>query len=178
MKHRRAKRMGPRATALVCIALALTLTGGADPHAQATSDGWRTFDGGWSATGTRQTLATESGRPALIVHLSGAIALASGGVGSGFGAEAIGFDDASGEAIGRAVWTDRNGNRIFSTLRGGPLQTGRRVIGTITGGTGRWANATGDYTLTWQYVVSDESDAMQGHSVDLHGRIRVSEARP
>ena len=42
-------------------------------------------------------------------------------------------------ASGRAVWTDARGDRVFSALRGEPLPTGRRIIGTITGGTGRYA---------------------------------------
>jgi len=37
------------------------------------------------------------------------------------------------------VWTDRLGDRLFSRLKGDPLETGRRVVGTITGGTGRYA---------------------------------------
>ena len=44
---------------------------------------------------------------------------------------------------------------MFSELRGEPVATGRRVVGTITGGTGRYAGVTGDYSLTWQYVAQD-----------------------
>lgn len=138
------------------------------------ADDWRTFDGTWSATGSRQTVPTETGN-ASIVRISGAIVL-SGTAGVGFSAGAIGFDDGSGVSVGRAVWTDSRGDRIFSALRGGPLQAGRSVSGTITGGTGRWADASGDYTMTWQYVVAGEGDAIQGRSADLHGRIRVREA--
>jgi len=76
------------------------------------------------------------------------------------------------------VWTDSRGDRIFSTLRGEPLETGRRITGTITGGTGRWTHADGEYTLTWQYVVSGEADAIQGRAVDLRGRLRLKDGRP
>jgi hypothetical protein len=142
----------------------------------AAADEWHAFGGTWSATGSRQTLSTEAGR-AAIVHLSGAVVLSSGIAGSGFTAEAIGFDDGNGATTGRAVWTDSRGDRIFSDLRAGPLQTGRTVTGTISGGTGRWAGATGDYSLTWQYVVAGEGDAIQGRSADLRGRIRLGATR-
>ena len=155
-----------RAALLVATALALA------PLAAA--DDWRTFDGTWSATGSRHSLSTGAG-PAAIARLSGAIVL-SGGAGSGFTAEAIGFDDGNGTTTGRAVWTDSRGDRIFSALRAGPLQTGRSVTGTFTGGTGRWASATGDYSLTWQYVVAGEEEAIQGRSADLRGRIRLQAA--
>lgn len=155
-----------RAALLAATLLALSATAGADQ--------WRTFEGSWSATGVRQTLPTETG-VATIARLSGAVVV-SGNAGPGFTAEAIGFDDGTGAATGRAVWTDSRGDHIFSTLRGGPLQSGRSISGTITGGTGRWADASGEYAMTWQYVVAGEGDAIQGRSADLRGRIRVREA--
>ena len=167
---------GPRAASLVGIALALTLTGGAATRAQTSEPGWRTFSGSWSATGVRQTLPTERGT-AAIVRVSGALVLTGdSGVGVGFNVEAIGFDDGADTATGRAVWTDSRGDRVFSTLRGEPMQTGRRITGTIAGGTGRWAGATGDYTLTWQFVVAGEGETIQGRSADVRGRIRIGDA--
>ena len=70
------------------------------------------------------------------------------------------------------MWTDTRGDRVFSELKGEPVATGRRVTGTITGGTGRYAGVTGDYSLTWQYVAQDVDDVVQGRSVDLRGRLR------
>lgn len=132
------------------------------------------FEGSWSASGRRQTLPTETGR-AAIISISGAIVLKTGdGLAAGFEAEAIGFDD-GGKSSGRAVWTDSRGDRVFSTLSGEPLEQGRRVTGTITGGTGRYAGVTGEYALTWQYAVADESDVVHGRSNDLRGRIRRPE---
>ena len=87
-------------------------------------------------------------------------------------AEAIAFDDGQRLSVGRAVWTDTRGDRVFSELKGEPVATGRRVVGTITGGTGRYAGVTGDYALTWQYVAQDADDVVQGRSVDLRGRLR------
>ncbi len=112
------------------------------------------------------------------MQLSGAVVLSSPvGSSSGFRGEAIGFDDGGSLSAGRAVWTDAHGDRLFSALHGDSLQTGRRITGTITGGTGRYAGSTGEYTLTWQYVVSGEDDVVQGRTVDLQGRFR-SDGKP
>lgn len=141
------------------------------PIQQAPADGWRTFTGSWSASGQRQTVPTEGGRTAGIVHLSGAIVFAKGDLGGGLLSEAIAFDDGQTRSVGRAVWTDGRGDRVFSELTGEPVATGRRILGTITGGTGRYDGVVGDYELTWQYVARDD-DAVQGRAVDLRGRVR------
>jgi len=142
-------------------------------------DGWRTFQGSWSAVGRRHTLPTGRGRPAAVVQLSGAVVLTDGtGASFGFQGEAIGFDDAEDLITGRAVWTDGRGDRIFSVLKGEPMQTGRRIVGAISGGTGAYARVTGEYALTWQYVVSGEDDLVQGRTADLNGRFRRGETQP
>ena len=74
--------------------------------------------------------------------------------------------------MGRAVWTDERGDRIFSRLRGEPLQKGKRLVGTITGGTGRYAGLEGEYSLTWQYLLPWEEGAVQGRASGLTGRVR------
>ena len=53
------------------------------------------------------------------------------------------------------------------------MVTGRRLAGTITGGTGRYAGITGEYSLEWQYVVEGEQGAIQGRAVGLSGRFRT-----
>ena len=174
MKRIRAAGTAFGTAALGYLALGLVFSSGG-AIAQSATD-WRPFDGTWSATGVRESLPTEIGR-AAIVHLSGAVILSSGPV-SGFTGEAIGLDAGDGTASGRAVWTDSHGDRIFSTLRGGPLETGRRISGEITGGTGRWIGATGEYSMTWQYLVDGDGDAVQGRAADLRGRIRVLAPRP
>jgi hypothetical protein len=76
------------------------------------------------------------------------------------------------------VWTDARGDEVFSTLKGEPLQTGRRIVGAIGGGTGAYAGVTGEYELTWQYVVSGENDVVQGRTVNLKGRFRPTGKQP
>ncbi len=137
------------------------------------AEGWRTFTGTWSARGQRETIPTEGGRAAGIARFSGAVVLAKGTeLGGGMLAEAITFDDGQNVGVGRAVWTDARGDRVFSELKGEPIATGRHILGTITGGTGRYAGVVGDYELTWQYVAQDDDNAVQGRAVDLRGRIR------
>jgi hypothetical protein len=165
-----------RTAAVVLAALSLAPVVGVGVGAavqEAPAQGWSTFTGTWSARGQRQTIPTEGGHVAAIVHLSGAIVLATGTeLGSGMLAEAIAFEDGRSLGVGRAVWTDARGDRVFSELKGEPVATGRRILGTITGGTGRYDGLVGEYQLTWQYVAQDDDDAVQGRAVDLRGRIR------
>ena len=165
---------------LGCLAMALGLAGLAQrgPARAATPAGeWLPFQGTWSASGERHSLPIEGGGTAAIIGISGAVVLSAGpGLSRGFTAEAIGFDDGLGASVGRSVWTDENGDRLFSSLKGEQVQTGRRVDGTITGGTGRYAGLEGDYTLTWQFVVPGEDGTIQGRTVTLTGRVRRAEA--
>jgi hypothetical protein len=171
-----------RTLVLALSALTLMWAGAPAAHAQDTSrDQWTTFAGSWSATGRRQTLPTESERPAAIIQLSGSVVLtsetASGGLPSAFHAEVIGFTDGDQLGAGRAVWTDARGDRVFSTLKGERLGTGHRITGTITGGTGRYAGVAGDWELTWQFVVATGEGEVQGRAADLKGRFRRAETR-
>lgn len=155
-----------RVAASAIAALALAWDAPALPQ-----EGWRAFAGSWSAEGPRETLPTEGGGEAATFRFSGTVVLTAGdGLGRGFLAEAIGFDDGASVRVGRCVWTDDRGDRIFSELRGEPVETGRRFFGRITGGTGRYAGITGEYEFTWQYVVRDESGTVQGRTTNLTGR--------
>ena len=143
----------------------------------ADAGGWRSFEGTFSASGQHQAIPTESGRPALTVQLSGAVAITAGeGLSRGFRGEVIGFDDGSGVTVLRAVWTDGHGDRIFSQLKGDTVATGRRIVATISGGTGRYAGITGDYSFEWQYVVEAEAGTVQGRAIGLRGRYRAAGA--
>ena len=160
------------------VAAALVAAWALVPAQQAPAvNGWRTFEGTLSASGQRHTLPTETGRPAVTVHLSGAVTLTAGeGLSRGFRGEVIGFDDGAGLTVMRGVWTDERGDRIFSQLKGETVASGRRISGTITGGTGRYAEITGDYSFDWQYVVEAEAGTIQGRAIGLKGRYRVAGA--
>jgi hypothetical protein len=173
MRHRAALVAGSLALALASLVPAGAGQGG--PAA----DGWRTFEAAWSAAGRRQAVAIEGGEAARIYEFSGALVIKKGeGLGRGFEAEAIAFDDGEGVSAGRCVWTDEHGDRIFSRLRGESLAKGRRLVGTITGGTGRYAGLEGEYSFSWQYVLAVEDGTIQGRTEHLQGRVRRKGATP
>ena len=145
--------------------------------ATGTGSEWRAFEASLSATGRRETLAVEDGRTAVTVRLSGSLVVTrSDGLGKGFRADFLGFDD-GGVGTGRAVWTDDAGDKIFSRMVGGNMQAGRQSSATITGGTGRYATLTGTYTFTWQYVMPDEHGVVHVRVVSMKGRYRAEPAK-
>jgi hypothetical protein len=158
--------------ALAAACLALVLDGGTATTRAQSSTEWRDFAGTWSLAGRRHTLPQAQGA-AAVVDLSGAFVV-TGGVafGRGFRGEVIGFDDGEGVSVGRAVWTDERGDRIFSRLTGETIGGGRRVTGAITGGTGRYTGLEGEFTFTWQYVLAGEGDRIHGRAGDVVGRVR------
>jgi hypothetical protein len=158
--------------AVAAVAIAASVAGSAARAGQ--GGGAETaFEGAWSATGRRQTLPTEDGGTAAIVQLSGPVAVTAGeGLGRGFHGELIGFDDGRRMPAGRWVWTDQRGDRLFGEIAGDGMRTGHRFTGTITGGSGRYAGATGSFGFTWQYVVAAEDGVVQGRTTDLKGRFQ------
>ena len=137
----------------------------------------RTFEGTWSASGSQQILRLERGHKASIVSLTGSLLLTGqGGLGIGFRGEVIGLSDSLSGGVGKCVWTDERGDKIFSDLKGEPLGTGSHVTGTITGGTGRYAGATGAYELQWQYVIASDDGSLSGRAVGLKGRVMLPAA--
>ena len=138
----------------------------------------RTFEGTWSASGSRRTLELEGGHKASIFNLTGTLLLTGErGLGVGFQGEVIGLSDSVAGGTGQSVWTDERGDKVFSRLRGESLGTGSRVTGTITGGTGRWAGLTGEYELQWQYVIETDDGSIGGRAIGLKGRVTVPGAR-
>ena len=172
------------AGALLVTGMLLPLPAGSEDPAsswqvQAPAGEWIAFEGSWSATGERHTLPTQENRTAAIVRLSGSVVLtAGGGLGRGFRGEAIGYDNGYEVGVGRWVWTDDRGDRLFGDLKGGPVATGRRTVGTVTGGTGRYAGIRGEYEFTWQYVVSEGTTMVQGRATGLKGRFRRAGTPP
>ena len=135
---------------------------------------WLEFDGTWTAAGTRETLQLGPDRHAAIFHLMGSLLLSGARRPAvGFRADVIGFSDTRAGMEGRAVWTDERGDKLFSELKGQFVGDGNRITGTFTGGTGRYAGVTGEYTFQWQYVVDSGDGSMSGRAVDLKGRARL-----
>ena len=172
-------RGGRALAATVVVACALAACG---PDTQPTApvpagDGWREFEGTWTAAGNRHTLALGPGRRASVADLTGSLLLSGAGrPGVGFRAEAIVLNDSATGMVGRAVWTDERGDQAFSELRGDGTATGNRIVGTFVGGSGRYAGATGRYEFSWRFVLETEDGVLQGQSVGLTGRFRIGPA--
>jgi hypothetical protein len=77
---------------------------------------------------------------------------------------------------GRSVWTDERGDQVFGELRGEGTAERNRIAGTILGGTGRYAGATGSYEFSWQFVMEAEDGSIQGRAVGLKGRVRPGQS--
>ena len=138
------------------------------PETQAPG-GWHTFEGTWSASGTRQALNLGTNHGASIFDLTGSLLLIGDqGLGVGFQAKVIGFSDSLAGMQGRCVWTDERGDKVFSELKG----EGNRIVGTFLGGTGRFAGVTGEYSFQWAYLVESEDSAVSGRAVNLKGKAR------
>ena len=147
----------------------------APPASVAPSDEWREFEGSWNATGTRRTIAAGADHRASIVDLSGTMLLAgSQRPGVGFRAEGIALVDSSTGLVGRALWTDENGDQVWSDLTGQGTAAGNRIEGKIRGGTGRYVGVEGAYEFSWQYVLEAGDGTVQGRAIGLKGRVRTS----
>ena len=155
---------------LLILVLAVACDQRPDPPA---SQGWISFEGTWTASGTRRVLDLGSGGRSAVFDLSGAVLLTSSSRNvTGFRAQAIGFSDGAG-LVGRCIWTDERGDKVFSEIKGGSLGAGNRIEGTFVGGTGRFEGVSGEYTLQWQYVLESDDGAIGGRAVGLKGRARI-----
>jgi hypothetical protein len=168
----RASSPSPPGPGLIVLAL-LAACARPSPEAAAAGGEWRSFEGTWTAAGDRHTIDTGPGASASVLDLSGSILLVGErGLGAGFQGRAIAYSDGTTSSVGRAVWTDERGDQIYSELHGAPVATGRRITGTFTGGTGRWAGIEGEYAFDWTYVIETEG-RVQGRTVGLRGRARI-----
>ncbi len=64
---------------------------------------------------------------------------------------------------------------MFSELKGEGTKAKNRIAGTILGGTGRYAGATGSYEFSWQFVIEAEDGSIQGRAAGLKGRVRLGQ---
>jgi hypothetical protein len=143
------------------------------PTPAAATGEWREFEGSWNAAGSRRIIPLGAERKGSILDLRGTMLLAGQGrPGVGFRSEVIALVDSETGLWGRSVWTDELGEQVFSELKGEGTASQNRITGTILGGTGRYAGATGSYEFSWQFVIEAEDGSIQGRAVGLKGRVR------
>ena len=164
-------------SAMVAVALAETACGPSpkqpDTAAAAPAE-WREFEGSWNASGSRRTISLGTDRKGSTIDLRGSMMLAGPGrPGVGFLCEVIALVDSETGLIGRSVWTDENGDQVFTQLTGEGTAAKNRIAGTIFGGTGRYAGITGTYEFTWQFVIEVEGGSIQGKATGLKGTFRI-----
>lgn len=139
--------------------------------------GVRTFTGKWTATGNRQTMKLGSDNEAIIFRLTGSLLLAGKDrPNRGFKADTIGFSDTRNGLLGRTVWTDENGDKVFSELNAEPGEAGRLIEGKFMGGTGPYTGVNGEYTFRWKRLVNNENGEISGRTDDLKGWVRLGAA--
>lgn len=169
---------GFRLMALAALLALAACSPAAPPAATASAEGdWREFHGTWTAAGSRDVIRLGPDRQASVASLSGTLLLAGPSrPGVGFRAEAVVLNDSTTGMVGRSVWTDERGEQVFSELHGEGTATGNRITGSIVGGTGRYAGATGTYEFSWRFVLETEDGTVHGQSVGLKGRVRAGAA--
>ena len=164
----------PALPLLLGLALAVAACGpGATDSVSAVAPGeWREFEGTWNAAGRRTILALGEGRQGSLVDLRGSLLLRGAErPGVGFRSEVIGLSDSTTGFSGRSVWTDERGDQVFSELTGEGTAEKNRIRGTIFGGTGRYAGASGSYEFSWEWVLESEDGSIQGRANGLKGRV-------
>ena len=164
--------------ALLLLGFALAGCGGKEAaEARVASGEWLEFTGSWNAAGTRRSLALGSDRRASILELKGTMLLSGADrPGVGFRCELLALADSATGLVGRSVWTDERGDKVFAELVGQGTAAKNRVSGKLLGGTGRYAGAEGAYEFSWRMVVEADDGAVQGRTIDLKGRVRVGAA--
>lgn len=135
---------------------------------------WLDFQGTWTAVGIRNTMRLRGDRRAYIAMFNGSLVLEGPSrPGVGFRSEAIVFTDTATGLVGRAVWTDENGDQAYSELLREGTAKNNKITGTFVGGTGRYSGATGTYEFSWRFVLENEEGLVQGQSMGLRGRVRI-----
>lgn len=166
--------------AAMALALATSACGPAPevPPTRADESGWLEFEGSWNAAGTRRIIPLGAGRQGSIIDLRGSMLLSGPGrPGTGFRADVIALVDSETGLTGRSAWTDERGDQVYSELKGEGTKARNRITGTLLGGTGRYAGATGTYEFSWQWVLEAEDGAIQGRASGLKGRVRIAPPR-
>ncbi len=127
------------------------------------------FTGTWTSTGNRQTMHLGSERQASIFRYTGSLLLGGDQLKKGFKAEVLGFTDSKHGMQGRCVWTDEQGEKVFSELQSEASNSEPLITGRFVGGTGRYAGTTGEYSFKWQRLVNNEDGEVNGRVVDMKG---------
>jgi hypothetical protein len=177
----RVRRFASHAWRVIGVALMATGCGQttSPPPGTAAAEGTYKLEGTLNASGSRHTIPVGDGRYASTLDLTGSLLLEGPArPGVGFQGEAVGLTDTLTGFQGRSVWTDENGDQLFSEVKGQGTAKGESVSGKFVGGTGRYGGATGHYEFEWEYVLESEDGTVQGRGIGLTGRLRIEPESP
>jgi hypothetical protein len=134
------------------------------------------FAGSWNAVGNRRSIALGENRRGSIIELKGTMLLTGESrPAAGFRSELIALVDSETGLVGRSVWTDERGDQVFSEVKGEGDASSNRIVGTFLGGTGRFADVTGGYEYSWQFVIRAEDGSIQGRAIGLKGQVQLGQ---
>ena len=151
-----------------------TASQAASAPATSAADDVRSFSGDWTVTGNRRVMNLLPGQQAVIFQVSGSMMLSGKQrLNRAFQSEAMGFSDTTTGMHGRSVWTDEHGDKVFSELSGEGFGPSQLIEGKFTGGTGRYAGISGEYSFKWQRLGAIEGDELAGRVVGLQGSARL-----
>ena len=144
------------------------------PATSVATDDIRSFTGNWTTTGSRTFMDLGPGHQASIFELRGSMLLSGKQrVNPGFQSQAIGFTDTTTGMQAHSVWTDEHGDKVFSEWSGEGIGPGQLIEGKFTGGTGRYAGISGEYSFKWQRLGAIEGEDLAGRVVGLKGWARL-----
>lgn len=137
------------------------------------------FTGVWIANGTREVLPFGPNRNFYTFRLSGHVNLKEPIGGElDFWSEIIGISDSKTGTEARCVWRDLGGRKLFIELKTDHMKSKEQVMGTIVGGTGKFANATGTLNFKWSsisFYKDDNRSTVNGQTYDLTGNFQLPE---
>ena len=128
------RALGRRAMVVVALAATACQPATESPKPVATTGEWREFQGSWNAAGSRRSISLGGDRRASIIDLRGTMLLAGPGrPGVGFGSEVIALVDSQTGLVGRSVWTDERGDKVYSELKGEGTRREKPHLGNDSG---------------------------------------------
>jgi len=139
---RRARAVAAIATAMFLVAL--TASGQSPVPKQGT------FKVRHKVSGSVEELPFGAGRTVSIFHLQGTVeAQREGGPMRDMNCDCLGLMDSKTGNVGRCLWTDKDGDKVFIELKGQLAAAGGKSRATFTGGTGKYTGISGGYDVVW-----------------------------
>jgi hypothetical protein len=141
---RRPRRRAAAAIAIATLMFSLSASGQSPVPKQGT------FKVRHKVSGSVEELPFGTGRTVSIFHLEGTVeAQREGGPMRDMNCDCLGLMDSKTGNVGRCLWTDKDGDKVFIELKGQLAAAGGKSRATFTGGTGKYTGISGGYDVVW-----------------------------